>query len=205
MFIRSSAKEKKTMAKYWNKIHQLTPPGFFYFYFFTRNFFKARARTRTHRMQNGYYHCYHSSLSATRWVHNWMYTLKKHTHMHTHLLPHISLQKNLPWEFNISVQISSSTMWYKLSGWQKCERCDTNSWKIPASLMDLCPCGRSQQVATSHFGSSLSRLTYSVSGAHPLHIHTRRRKNKHTFQQFPWQDFNCQREIFSDTDLRFSS
>lgn len=123
----------------------------------------------------------------------------------THLLPHISLQKNLPWEFNISVQISSSTMWYKLSGWQKCERCDTNSWKIPASLMDLCPCGRSQQVATSHFGSSLSRLTYSVSGAHPLHIHTRRRKNKHTFQQFPWQDFNCQREIFSDTDLRFSS
>lgn len=143
MFIRSSAKEKKTMAKYWNKIHQLTPPGFFFF--FTRNFFK------------------------------------------------------------VSVQISSSTMWYKLSGWQKCERCDTNSWKIPASLMDLCPCGRSQQVATSHFGSSLSRLTYSVSGAHPLHIHTRRRKNKHTFQQFPWQDFNCQREIFSDTDLRFSS
>lgn len=123
------------------------------------------------------------------------------THTHTHLLPHISLQKNL-WEFNISVQISSSTMWYKLSGWQKCERCDTNSWKIPASLMDLCPCGRSQQVATSQFGSSLSRLTYSVSGAHPLHIHTRRRKNKHTF---PWQDFNCQRERFSDTDLCFSS
>lgn len=33
MFIRSSAKEKKTMAKYWNKIHQLTPPGFFLIFF----------------------------------------------------------------------------------------------------------------------------------------------------------------------------